>query len=93
MFFSEYFHVNKQQIDSYGAIDINLVCDLPLFIDPMLIFNSSKNEYKVLHEQIIKYFHFLAKKSELGFSDGELTTFFNFSEIKKQLVWVLKNWE
>lgn len=82
MFFSEYFHVNKQQIDSYGAIDINLVCDLPLFIDPMLIFNSSKNEYKVLHEQIIKYFHFLAKKSELGFSDGELTTFFNFSEIK-----------
>ena len=46
MFFSEHFHVNKQKIDSYGAIDINLVCDLPLFIDPMLIFNSSKKNIK-----------------------------------------------
>lgn len=82
MFFSEHFHVNKQKIDSYGAIDINLVCDLPLFIDPMLIFNSSKKEYKDLHKQIIKYFHFLAKKSENGFNAGEITTFFNFNEIK-----------
>lgn len=72
MFFSEYFHVNKQQIDSYGAIDINLVCDLPLFIDPMLIFNSSKNEYKVLHEQIIKYFHFLAKNQNWDLAMGNL---------------------
>ena len=56
MYFSEYFKVNKQKVREYGAIDINLVCDLPLFIDPMLIFNREKPEYKELHEQIIKYF-------------------------------------
>ncbi len=82
MYFSEYFKVNKQKVREYGAIDINLVCDLPLFIDPMLIFNSEKPEYKELHEQIIKYFHFLAQKSVSGFTDGELRTYFNFSEIK-----------
>ncbi len=57
MYFSDYFKVNRNKIKEYGAIDINLACDLPLFIDPMLIFNSEKLEYKKLHEQIIRYFH------------------------------------
>ena len=61
MLFSEKFQVEKDKIEKYGAIDISLVCDLPLFIDPMLIFNSEKPDYRVLHENIIKYFHFLAK--------------------------------
>ena len=42
MYFSDYFKVNRNKIKEYGAIDINLACDLPLFIDPMLIFNSEK---------------------------------------------------
>ncbi|MGN0819177.1 MAG: hypothetical protein ACI4M6_02110 [Christensenellaceae bacterium] len=82
MYFSDCFQVDKQKIEDYGAIDINLICDLPLFIDPMLIFNSAKPEYINLHNQIIQYFHFLAEKSRFGFSEGELTTYFNFSEIK-----------
>lgn len=82
MYFSEYFNINRQSIEDYGAIDINLICDLPLFIDPMLIFNSSKQEYVDLHNAIIHYFHFLAKKSEQGLNTGDITTFFNFSEIK-----------
>ncbi len=82
MYFSDYFKVNRNKIKEYGAIDINLACDLPLFIDPMLIFNSEKLEYKKLHEQIIRYFHFLAQKSESGFSEEEIHTYFNFSEIK-----------
>lgn len=82
MYFSEYFDIEKQDIEDYGAIDINLICDLPLFIDPMLIFNSQKPEYVELHKQIIQYFHFLAKKSDVGFNAGDLTTYFDFSEIK-----------
>ena len=82
MYFSECFNIEKQKVEDYGAIDINLVCDLPLFIDPMLIFNSQKAEYIDLHKQIVQYFHFLAKKSDYGFTDGDLTTFFDFSEIK-----------
>ena len=42
MFFSEKFQVSGDLIKDYGAVDISLVCDIPLFIDPMLIFNSEK---------------------------------------------------
>ena len=56
MFFSEKFQVSSDLIKDYGAVDISLVCDIPLFIDPMLIFNSEKNVYKELHNQIIRYF-------------------------------------
>lgn len=42
MFFSEKFQVSSDLIKDYGAVDISLVCDIPLFIDPMLIFNSKK---------------------------------------------------
>ena len=49
MFFSEYFNIDPELITDYGAVDISLVCDIPLFIDPMLIFNSDKPEYIQLH--------------------------------------------
>lgn len=32
--FSDYFGVNIDDIDEYGAINISLINDLPLFIDP-----------------------------------------------------------
>lgn len=81
MFFSEYFHVDSNLISEYGAVDISLVCDIPLFVDPMLIFNSDKAEYKQLHEQIIRYFHFLYKKSQQGLTPAEISAWFNFSEV------------
>ena len=46
MFFSEKFQVDSELIRAYGAVDISLVCDIPLFVDPMLIFNSEKEPYK-----------------------------------------------
>lgn len=58
MFFSEYFEIDAALLETYGAVNISLVCDIPLFVDPMLIFNSEKEEYKSLHAQIIRYFHF-----------------------------------
>ena len=57
MFFSEKFNVDPGLIKAYGAVDISLICDIPLFVDPMLIFNSNKKKYKELHREIIKYFH------------------------------------
>ena len=45
MFFSEKFQVSSELIKEYGAVDISLVCDVPLFIDPMLIFNSEKVQF------------------------------------------------
>lgn len=37
MKFSKYFKVNEEEINNYGAVDISLFSDTPLFIDPMLI--------------------------------------------------------
>lgn len=65
MFFSEKFNVDAELIKNYGAVDISLVCDIPLFVDPMLIFNSNKEEYQELHQDIIKYFHFLYIKAKV----------------------------
>lgn len=81
MFFSEKFNVSSEVVEAYGAVDISLVCDVPLFVDPMLIFNSKKPEYKALHEEIIKYFHFLYKKAENGLTKKEIDAWFNFSEV------------
>ena len=81
MFFTEKFQVDSEILNSYGAVDISLVCDVPLFIDPMLIFNSDKEEYQKLHNGIIRYFHFLYSKAKQGLSPKELDAWFNFSEV------------
>lgn len=81
MLFSEKFKVEEGKIEEYGAINISLVCDLPLFIDPMLIFNSTKREYQELHKSIIKYFYFLAKKSEQSLGKADIKTWYTFKEV------------
>ena len=48
MLFSDTFNVSPEIIREYGAVDMSLICDIPLFIDPLLIFNSEKKEYKKL---------------------------------------------
>lgn len=81
MFFSEYYGISNSVIDEYGAVDISFVCDIPLFIDPMLIFNSEKEEYKKLHKDIVKYFHFLYQKATSGLQEKELKAWFEFNEV------------
>jgi len=81
MFFSEKFQVDANVIKDYGAVDISLICDIPLFVDPMLIFNSEKKEYKELHEEIIRYFHFLHTLAKRKLCSKDINTWFNFSEV------------
>lgn len=57
--FSSYFNVDHNLIESYGALDISLINDLPLFIDPFLLFCSDKLEYKEIHRKIVQYILFL----------------------------------
>lgn len=82
MYFSEKFGVEKSLIENYGAINISLVCDLPLFIDPMLIFNSKKKEYKKLHDYLIRFFAFLTDKSESELKIDDIMAYFMFPEVK-----------
>ncbi|MBR0236205.1 MAG: hypothetical protein IJQ37_07100 [Clostridia bacterium] len=84
MYFSEAFNVDREIINRYGTIDISLICDTPLFIDPMLIFNSKKPAYKKLHDSIIRYLHFLAKKSSTTtLSVGDIKNYYTFKEVKE----------
>ena len=84
LYFSDYFEIPKDYLDQYGAFDISLVADLPLFIDPFLLFRSEKPEYQALHHDIIHYLQYLRDISLYETIDhGRLKSLFYFSEIKQ----------
>jgi len=84
IYFSDAFDVDPSVLDEYGAFDISLLNDLPLFIDPFLLFNSPNPTYRALHDDIIKYLRFLRDKA-IGrtLSDGLLGAWFTFPEVKQ----------
>ncbi len=82
--FSEIFEVDPHLIEKHGAFNISLIADLPLFIDPFLLFNSKKKEYQDLHEQIIDYLRFLKGKSAgNAVTPGLLSAWYRFKEVKQ----------
>lgn len=84
IYFSDVFHVSEELLEEYGAFNISLITDLPLFIDPFLLFYSEKQEYQHLHDQMINYLRFLRDKSKLGIADPALIkSWYYFSEIKQ----------
>jgi hypothetical protein len=84
VYFSDYFGIPTEYLKSYGTFDISLINDLPLFIDPFLLFNSKKPEYQQLHNGMVKYLSFLRDKSiNNHVSDGELHAWFKFSEVRQ----------
>jgi hypothetical protein len=84
IYFSDHFGVTEQELDDHGAFDISLVTDLPLFIDPFLLFNSDDPQYQGLHEEIIHYLRFLRVKSEQGgIGEGALKAWYLFQEVKQ----------
>ncbi len=84
IYFSDYFKIKPEVLEKYGAFNISLVSDLPLFIDPFLLFNSKKPEYQELHNQIIEYLKFLKQKSTTGeIEKGALESWYKFSEVEQ----------
>lgn len=59
IYFSDFFEIPESAIEEYGAFNISLIADLPLFIDPFLLFNSEESEHQRLHADIIEYMRFL----------------------------------
>ncbi len=83
-FFSDHFQVEPQKLEEVGVVNISLVADLPLFVDPFLLFNSKKPEYKALHDGIIKYLLFLKDKAAAGVIDPALLkSWYCFPEVKQ----------
>lgn len=79
VYFSDFFEINPSILEDYGAFDVSLINDLPLFIDPFLLFNSSKEEYQKLHENILNYLRFLREKAQdKSISKGLLKAWYMF---------------
>lgn len=91
IYFSDFFGVTPCTLEEYGAFDISLINDLPLFIDPFLLFNSSKEEYQNLHNNIISYMMFLKEKSKTPLSQGLVKAWFHFPEVHQNWMGFSKN--
>lgn len=84
IYFSEYFGIDPQHVESYGAFDVSLVSDLPLFIDPFLLFNSESEVYQQLHAEILRYMRFLKSVTVAGPLDrGLIRAWFAFPEVRQ----------
>lgn len=85
IYFSDFFTVDAECIEEYGAVNISLRNDMPLFIDPFLLFNSEKEEYQKIHKEIIAYLLFLQEQAERtpNIPAGMLRLWYNFSEVKQ----------
>jgi hypothetical protein len=84
LYFSDYFRVTEDKLERYGAFNVSLITDLPLFIDPFLLFNSKKQIYRNLHDEIIRYLRFLRDKSiEQQIDAGLLASWYYFREVKQ----------
>ncbi|HEV8413041.1 MAG TPA: hypothetical protein VGQ49_05575 [Bryobacteraceae bacterium] len=84
LLFSDVFGVKPRTVERYGAFNISLVSDLPLFVDPFLLFNSKKPEYRALHDRMIDYLRFLRDKSaNQALGPGLLRAWYLFPEIEQ----------
>ncbi len=84
IYFTDFFNINPDILEEYGAFNVSLINDLPLFIDPFLLFGSKKTEYQVLHKSILAYLTFLKSKSEAGITElSEVKSWYLFQEVKQ----------
>lgn len=84
IYFSDVFQVDPAVLEEYGAFNVTLVNDLPLFVDPFLLYDSKNPRYRDLHSGIIKYLCFLrdrALSDEL--THASYTQWLYFHEIKQ----------
>jgi len=84
IYFSDFFGVTTEVLEEYGAFNVSLINDLPLFIDPFLLFDSDDEHFKALHEAIIRYVKFLRDVSaDQSISRGLLDHWFRFPEVSQ----------
>jgi hypothetical protein len=83
LYFSQHFGVSPKVLEDYGAFDISLASDLPLFVDPFLLFNSKKQEYRDLHDGMIRYLVFLRDRATPDLDPGLIKSWYMFQEVKQ----------
>lgn len=84
IYFSDVFGIDPEIVEEYGAFNIALVNDLPLFVDPFLLYDSENPVYRTLHDEIIKYLCFLRDRAVADeLTPGSMTQWLYFREIKQ----------
>lgn len=85
IYFSDFFNVDEDTLEEYGAVNISLINDLPLFIDPFLLYNSEDEELRGIHDEMISYLKFLQMQAEQNTNPdaGMLKAWYLFSEVKQ----------
>lgn len=84
LYFSEFFNISDDAVEEHGAFNVSLVVDLPLFVDPFLLFNSKKLEYQALHDGIIRYLVYLREQSVSSRPNcSKLKHLYHFSEVNQ----------
>ncbi len=84
IYFTDFFSVTPEILEEYGAFNVSLINDLPLFIDPFLLFGNKKPEYQELHKSILNYLTFLKLKSEIGITElSQIKSWYLFPEVKQ----------
>lgn len=93
IFFSDFFNIDTKILDDYGAFNVSLINDLPLFIDPFLIFCNEDAECQEMHDEIIKYLIYLRDRAagEEMPSDAVLKYYYCFPEVKQNYLGFCKH--
>lgn len=81
IYFSDIFKVSTKDLEDYGAFNISPIVDMPLFIDPFLLFASKDPTYQKLHQEIIKYLRYLKDISTHQINRGLLKDLYCFKEV------------
>ena len=91
--FSDFFDLKNNELKQYGAFDVSLTFDVPVFIDPFRLYASDKPEYNQLHDQIIDYLRFLRDRClrRTTVTKGELREYFSFPEVKNTFMGFCKS--
>ncbi|MDD2736714.1 MAG: hypothetical protein PHF56_22505 [Desulfuromonadaceae bacterium] len=88
LLFSDYFEIDENVLDKHGALNICIDADLPLFIDPFLLFASEKTEYVELHDKIVN--HLIGLKELAAQDQNTDLKLFQFQEIKQNWLGLCK---
>lgn len=93
IYFSDFYGISRSVIEEYGAMDISLHNDIPLFIDPFLIFCSEEQQCQDMHADIITYLKYLRDLSvdNPNLSIHELKYLYCFPEVKQTYLGFCRN--
>ena len=84
IYFTDVFSIEQELLDDYGAFNIALVNDLPLFVDPFLLFDSESPNLRDLHDSIIKYLVFVRDRVQADeLTEGSISQWLFFPEVKQ----------